>query len=257
MKVALIPPLCQLYRAMDRPYQMIIPEGLKWPNYRAAYYALAGQQFTMLDNGMFESSMIKNEDLIDTALRYKVSEIVMPDVKDNMEETLLATDNFLDMFLESEACEKKIGLQMVVQVSNESQIPDFIDMAQELEWKHFGHSNVFTFGIPRRMVEKFGDHARCATADFISAVTPNPIHLLGYARTQDPNFNETKKIAKLDQVRSMDTDAPFIWTSCGAKLGDGIRHQRTGKYLNLEMTLFPIDLVTTNIDLLDEWSTGA
>lgn len=259
MEVALIPPLCQLHTVLDRPFQMIIPEGLKWPAYQQAYLGIRGR-FTILDNGMFESSMVSSEELIDTALKYHVNEIVMPDVRDNMEETLTAVDNFLNMFLKTNASELPIGLQIVLQVSNMGQVPDFVHLAGELEWKHFGHGRVFTYGIPRRIIEKCGDQARLAAADFISAIVPNPIHLLGYARTQSPIalFNETKVLASNSQVRSMDTDAPFIWTSFGDVMGEAHhQHHRMGKYLNLEPHLFPRELRDKNIDLLDEWATGA
>lgn len=256
MQVALIAPTCQLYRVMDRPFQMLIPEGLKWPMYAQAYQAIAGERFIVLDNGMFESSIAPFEFLIETAIKYKVNEIVMPDTRDNMEETLRLTDEFLDMFLDSDAAEKDIGLQIVIQVPLPSQVPDFIDLAGELEWKHFGHGGVFTYGIPRRMVEKFGDHIRLGVVDFITAMTDNQIHLLGFARTQDPNFNETKRMAEIKQVRSMDTEAPFLWTAVNAQLGDGVRRQRGGKYLELEPYLFPRELLNQNIETLDGWANA-
>src|SRR5882724_298983 len=256
MQVALIPPVCQLHRITNRKYQMVIPEALSSGIYRSTYRYMRNK-FILLDNGMFESCVWGYETLIALALEYQVDEIVMPDVRDEMNGTLQMTDSFLDMFCDSEAVDKKIGLQIVVQYSEISQVHDFISAALEMEWRHFGAHGVFTFGILRRLVEKSGDYARVSVADMISLTAPkNPIHLLGYARLHNPTFNEVQVLANNKQVRSIDTDAPFVWSARQSLLSDGVPRQRQERYFHLEPFLFEKDLLDKNIKLLDEWANG-
>jgi hypothetical protein len=255
MQVALIPPVSQLHRIVDRKFQMALPDVLKSRVYEASYQSLCqdDDKFTILDNGMFETSRLSYEGLINLAIRLGVDEIVMPDTRFDMEGTLIDVDGFLDMYIESVAADCDISLQIVVQVGSISQIPDFIWSALELEMRHFGSTNIFTFGIPRRFVERFGDQARCAVVDTIQGVCTNQIHLLGYARTVS-DFNEIRYLSEAPQVRSMDTDAPFVWTAESRMLGDNTRWERQPNYFELPVDAFESNRLGANIDMLDWWA---
>jgi hypothetical protein len=198
MQVALIPPVSQLHRIVDRKFQMVLPDVLKSRVYETSYQSLCqdGDKFTILDNGMFETSRLSYEGLINLAIRLGVDEIVMPDTRFDMEGTLIDVDGFLDMYIESVAADCDISLQIVVQVGSIS---------------------------------------------------------LGYARTVS-DFNEIRYLSEAPQVRSMDTDAPFVWTAEGRMLGDNTRWERQPNYFELPVDAFESNRLGANIDMLDWWA---
>lgn len=255
MEVALIPPYSELARIRNRMFQMILPSGLKDSRYRGAYFPprMSGK-FVILDNGMFEDDMFTTENLIELVDKWAPDELVMPDVRGDMESTLEAMDRFLNVF-EQIHFDWTPTLMAVVQVDSAKQIPEFIQRAIDLEGVHVGNEGAFTFGIPRRLVETIGTFARVNVVDFLQEMVPdNAIHLLGYARNGcDPKeFNEFKELS--DRVRSADTEAPFLWAYCGSYLTNPTPYERPGNWMNI--TNLPSALVKENISLIDRWAHG-
>jgi hypothetical protein len=255
MQVALIPPYNYVAFTGIRPMQMILPSLLKNTFYRIAYSPkIMNESFVILDNGMYEDNMMSNENLIELVDRWQVDELVMPDVREDMNGTLEATDTFLNMY-EQVQLDKEPSLMAVIQVEREIDIPEFIKRMIGIEHNHFG-PNKFSWGIPRRLVEKFGPHIRMHIVDTLEEMAPEyPIHLLGYARNGDhPNvFNEVRALAW--RVRSIDTDAPFVWACHDADIRmDSTPHERPSNYDGL----ISIDrnLIRTNIKALDAWASG-
>jgi hypothetical protein len=257
MQVALIPPINQLAWTRVRPLQMILPSSLKNVHYRNRYNPntrLSGQ-FVILDNGMFESGMMSNEDLIELADKWQVDELVMPDVRGNMEATLAAVDRFLNMF-EQVKLDKEPSLMVVVQISHREQIAEFIEVAMNLFFLVHKLPNNLTFGIPRRLAEELGNTIRVEIASAIVQRTNNvPVHLLGYARTGDlPTiFNEVALLS--NTARSIDTDAPFVWAYNESRMElDPTPFERPLGYEGL--TGINENYIWMNIKTLDGWARG-
>jgi hypothetical protein len=85
---------------------------------------------------------------------------------------------------------------------------------------------------------------------------PNKIHLLGYARTTNPNFNEVRTLAEYPQVRSLDTDAPFAYAYRGAMLRPGTVVERSKDYFKADPMRFSSNLTRSNLATLDGWANG-
>lgn len=256
MEVALIPPYSMLHVLEGRKYRMLLPECLKHNAYRRAY-PKDDQCFTILDNGMFEGNAMSYEGLIELAIQYDVDEIVMPDVRGDGEKTLSLVDEFLEVYCSMKFEDKTPGLMIVAQTPTVDDIAKFITSAIYLEQKHFGRGGVFTYGIPRRLAEGSSDpDMRVNIADWLQVMAPrNPVHLLGFARTgiHHENFNELVMLS--GRVRSIDTDAPFVWGTRSASLEhDNMSLERPLNYFQLPAFRFDRGVTMDNIDVLDRWA---
>jgi len=256
MEVALISPYSMLHTTLHRKYHMLLPSCLQNPMYREYVNTLteSRDKYVIFDNGMFEDGMMTNDRIIDMAHSWRVDEIVMPDVRGNAEETLKAVDRFLNMF-ELITLPKAPSLMCVVQIQSEREFEEFLYRAADIERIHFGQTGVFTFGIPRRLAEDINPLTRVQIAQWISMVLPsNPIHLLGYARhgRHPREFNEVQETAGI--VRSMDTDAPFVWASNEAFMDTSGRYERPPGYMDI--TSISARHLETNEMILDRWARG-
>jgi hypothetical protein len=239
----------------SRPLQMVLPERLKNAHYRNRYHPewRPTDQFVILDNGMFEKDMMSNENLIELADRWKPNELVMPDVRGNATATLLAIDKFLNMYEQVElSCNP--SLMAVVQVREFDVINDFIKRVAEIYYVVHNMQAPLTFGIPRRLAETLGSHIRVTIAAAIRDILPQVnVHLLGYARNgiAPSKFNEVSLLSSL--VRSIDTDAPFVWAHYGSELRtDPTAYERPANYENLIET--DRRLIKANVKILDGWA---
>jgi hypothetical protein len=257
MQVALIPPTNYLTYTTNRPLQMILPARLKSMHYRHRYNPewRLSDEFVILDNGMFEDDTMSNENLIELADKWQVDELVMPDVRGDMRATIDASTKFLNMF-EQIKFDKEPSLMIVVQVSHRAEVDEFIGRALNMFYIEHGLSNNLTFGIPRRLAETLNPEIRIEIMTEIRACVENvPVHLLGYARNASHAriFNEVALLA--DHVRSIDTDAPFVWAYNESRIElDPTPFERPLGYDRM------IDIddvyIRANIKTLDGWANG-
>jgi len=258
MEVALIPPYCMLDAVLPgRKYRMLLPECLKHVAYKRSYQRLESG-FTMLDNGMFEHEAMSNEALIELGLEYNVDELVMPDVRGDMDQTFSRVEEFLNVYCAMKFEDNEPGLMIAFQVTNVDEIPKFITRATALEYEYFNRRGVFTYGIPRRLAEGLGQSdMRVIIADWLQVMAPhNPVHLLGFARTSIQHILSSNEIVMLSKrVRSIDTDAPFVWSTRGAHLEyDSLMVERPLNYFQLPSFRFDRGVVMDNIETLDRWA---
>jgi hypothetical protein len=215
--------------------------------------SLAGS-YVIMDNGMFEDGMMSNENLIELIAKWQPDELILPDIEGNMEATLTRTAAFLNI-LDSVRLPVRPTPQIVIQIAEQKEVPEFIDRALQLQSEYYGMPGAFTFGIPRRLVEKFGPFIRKNIVDFLFQLAPdNEIHLLGYPRNADnpDSFNELKTLAP--NVRSIDTSAPFVWAVANATMSNPTPFDRLDDYFGT----IGLDegLVKANIETLDRWASG-
>jgi hypothetical protein len=230
---------------------MLVPEMLKFPRLRKQYEALRGC-YTLLDNGMFEKEPYGPEELMDIGMRYHCNEIIVNDTYRDSEKTLEQLEGFLQIF---EQTDYDFNLQVVMQVQSPDEISKFIYQTGKLMYQSgIGH---YTFGLPRRMNEDMGVGTReLAVREIRAQCSPSiaSIHLLGLSRAKDPQgpLNEVKRLAQW--VRSIDTDAPFVWADAGDQLWmeESRMNERVKNYFGREVSNFPIWLVDKNIEALDK-----
>jgi hypothetical protein len=232
---------------------MILPELLTSRNYRTTLPALKGSHL-ILDNGMFEGQISDPEELCSLAISTGATEIVMPDMREDMEGTLKEVSKFLDVFELTHFPYGQPQLMIVVQIGNLEQIPWFISQAIHLEGRYFG-GHKFTYGIPRRLAEKFGPETRIHIVDWLRDMSPtSDVHLLGYVRTglNATVFNEV--LALRQRVRSIDTDAPYVWAQRNESLVNGKRIERPKRYFGMLPEQFPENALVHNIRTLEGWA---
>lgn len=256
MEVAHIAPYSMLHLTLHKRFHMLLPSFLQNPDYREHFSTLAESpdKFVIMDNGMFEDGLMTNDRLIDLAHAWRVNEIVMPDVRGDSLATLKAVDNFLNMF-ELITLPRTPSLMCVVQIRNISEMESFLYTAADIERLHFGHNGVFTFGVPRRLAEEIDPYIRIKIAQWVSMVLPtNPIHFLGYARnsTHPKQFNEVQEASGI--VRSIDTDAPFVWAINQAFMDTSGRYERPPHYM--ETTMISDRHLEINDRILNRWASG-
>jgi hypothetical protein len=228
---------------------MMLPSNLAYANYARAYRTAAYQSFVILDNGMFENDMISKDAILDIANTFQVDEVVMPDARGNMEETLLLIENFLNMF-EMLTFEKTPNLMAVIQVDDLAQVPAFLDRIQQLQYYHFDNVMKFTIGIPRRLAEVLAPEARINIVNWLEMKEmSNPVHLLGLNRRMPRDMRDLAY-----KVRSIDTDAAYVWTAQGEYLVANGTFERPTNYHDLPA--MDGHLMKINIATLDRWADG-
>jgi hypothetical protein len=181
----------------------------------------------------------------------------MPDVRGKSEQTLSLSADFATEFARTKHF-PTTDLMMVIQIEKFEELPRFMAQVDYIQKQIFPAGNrMFTIGIPRRLTETLGFRARIHIVEFLSqAGWKNPFHLLGFSRATPPvKYNEIK--ALWVRVRSMDTDAPFVWAynSIGMR-SDRTPPERPKDYMNLAEEHLHSPRVYDNILALDGWAHG-
>jgi hypothetical protein len=250
MQVAIIPPACLAERIQHRQFQMLVPEMLKYSKLAKAYQDLR-ECYTILDNGMFEKESIGMEELLDVAMWYHCNEVIVPDTYRDLGFTINQLETFLRLF---EQTDYDLDLMVVMQVRNFEEIPIFVRRASHA--MHGAGIEQFTFGLPRKMNEDMGSMARAIAVNHIREQCPEEevqIHLLGLSRVHNLAGPLHEVHILRDKVRSIDTDAPFVWATEDASLTwPNFNPERSERYFALDVTNFPIHLVDQNIEALDK-----
>jgi hypothetical protein len=267
VQLALIPPVSMLHHTVSRELQMALPAGLRSSEMYRKHYKYLGQHpgcYVILDNGMFEDGKCQTDfELISLAKEYKVSEIVMPDVRGDSDGTLHAQIHFMRIFHQAYGLaprDRVPNLMSVIQGRTVREAEEHVlkvadSWACEMVRGRYGK---VVFGIPRRMSEDTGD--RGGRLDLVEMIASHygpmfPIHLLGVSRS---NPREVQYVARefKEFVRGVDTDAPFVWTAANKHLDTGDSVERQDDYLDMDPSNFSGPLVRHNIDTLERWCRG-
>lgn len=260
MEVAIIPPYSELHLLKGRKFQMMLPECRNNPDYRFFFEpnTRSRDMFVIMDNGMFEGKMRSLTEMIAMIDRWEPNEFVMPDSRDDPSKTLYNISLFLEEFVLTRYA-ITTDVMAVIQVTDIDQVPRFMKQIAFLQDMFYKGQKQFTIGIPRRLVETW--MSRTARVDIANIVRQcgysNPIHLLGYARTGvlPSTFNEVAALR--DEVRSIDTDAPFVWAMRSYTLGAArCRLQRPGGYFHTRLEPAEHHIAMYNIQTIDGWAQG-
>lgn len=250
MKLCLIPPGCLVLTAQRQKYQMLIPEGLANPDYAKAYqkFCSSDRYYTIMDNGAWESKSMSPPNLIYTATEvYTVQELIVPDVvNDNPEDTLIAMKEFFEAWrgINWNGKTRKLKLAAVVHGSSLLQAFDFVETVASK------YPEVKVIMPAKHLAETIGDpEARVKLAQAIEIFFPRrfEIHFLGYS--PDRHFEVFTQ-----NVRSIDTAAPYISAWRGFELSKGKKPPRPEGYFGLPAKEFDgrLGLVQENVNFLNQ-----
>jgi hypothetical protein len=256
MEVALIPPMSGLSFNMERRLQMMLPAGTKHDQYRTHYRYIseADHNHLILDNGMFEAGRpMSFESLIAMAIMYKVNEVVVPDRKGSIGDTMKMAEEFYHF---ADGILEEVKLMVVPQGGDVVEVCECVDAHIALLAQN-GFVN-YIVGIPRWLGEELHPEARIEVARHVANChTGTEIHLLGLNRRLPSDIQHIARHHR-SIARGVDTDAPFVWAYNDSLL-DGVAdigYQRPKNYLQLTRDKFPVDLVNKNIRTLLEWARG-
>jgi hypothetical protein len=256
MQLALIAPYCHLVFQNTQQMQMMLPMGLENDNYSSRYmtWGKDPSKYVILDNGMFEGHTIQNEHLLDLAIRYRVSEIVMPDTRGSASHSEYQQRQFFALW-NGEAMNGAYDckLMAVIQGYDDEGLKQVDSISR---WAPPGR---VTLGFPRRMTEQRGrTHSRI---DMIEQVLHKygrsfDLHMLGMSRTWPA---ELKAAARQfgPFVRSMDTSAPWVYTAAGQALSEASSPaDRENNYFTAPDETYTSILHSHNLDVVMHWAEG-
>jgi len=253
MELALIPPSSMMYYAGQFKYQMMLPSPQNI-NY-LQFYLHAGPNhnyYVILDNGVWENDALTSSQLLAKAWRFKVQEIVLPDVLNNPDETLDRMRKFLKVW------DQFTHIQGQVQATWS---PTFMAVAHgdtlEKAARFIDHVAdkmpiVKTIAAGRAFSRACrDDQARAKLAMWVADEFPDrfEFHMLGYNDAWSGEIGSCKGV-----VRSLDTCAPFTAAHYGKGMKDIIEHNtpRPPNYFDMKEDDFDLDLLGQNVRRLRE-----
>lgn len=248
MRLALIPPTSLLTASPNTNYHLMLPQlvGNWWYSSLFRYRGLDPEQYIILDNGAAEGCEVTPAELMTCAYKYKVDEVVMPDV---MYDTLGTSIKVIDFLRELQGTEHAYKLGLVVTGRSEAEAFEF---ALQMMDQHGDKIDVLY--LPRLLVTKENLYTRIDLAQALKDVFPyEEIHFLG-ANTLF--IREMREAANLGIVRGMDTSAPYNYTFQERKMDEDVPCNRPEGYFDLHASKFDWHLLQYNIGLARDWADG-
>lgn len=244
MQICLIAPVSMLDTCIGMPYQMVIPEGLAYAEYQQYFRSMAQplkppifKKTVMLDNGAWETETASPTLLVDMALDFGVTEVIVPDViTSEPNSTLELMERFFSTISPEILLEHQLRYAAVIHGSSLEDCKFFIDVvAEEFPF-------ISTLCAAKKLPEHCNDsEIRLEIGEFLYETYEERFdyHLLGY--------NEHLRSEMLTRARSLDTTAPFTCALEGHTIYDDIRVPRPPGYFGLAREAFDEQLVHHNI----------
>jgi hypothetical protein len=251
VKAALIPPKGYEFTALQSDIHLALPLPSTRNNPEYIRYLEAASRrgdYIILDNGCAEGQLVEPAELVDFAHQIEADEIVLPDVMDDMSETLAATMRFLEIY-------PQIGdgfnLMGVLQGTTKEEREKLLHKYYELD--------VRTIGIPKVQVQYQGSISRLETTLMIYRnYSPGTfaIHLLGLSAHYPAEMFHAKGVYGTS-VRSMDSAQPYKATEKGFLMSpDKCWAPRRSDYFDREENEFDV-LLDRNIAIFKRWAARA
>lgn len=248
MRLALIPPTSLLTASPNTNYHLMLPQlvGNWWYSSLFKFRGIDSEQYVILDNGAAEGCDVTPDVLMDCADKYRVDEVVMPDV---MYDTLATSIKVIDFLKELQGREHTYKLGLVVTGRSETEAFEFALQMMD----QYG-DKVDVLYLPRLLVTKENPFTRIDLAqDLLDLFPYEEIHFLG---ANSLFIREMQEAGKLGIVRGMDTSAPFNYTFHGQKMDEESSCNRPEGYFDLHASKFDWHLLQYNIGLAQEWARG-
>jgi hypothetical protein len=246
MKLALIPPNC-LHRDMARTdFHLILP--WQTTELSADFIRSLSSDYVVLDNGAAEGSTYGWNQLRNLAHRLLPQEIVLPD---KLRDRFATFDNARQARVFLEGLDFDVNLMAVCQGET---LADIVFCANQ----YANIEGISVIGLPRVLNEQFGKESRVKFAESFASdshVGHMPIHCLGASYFWP---QEMKELAKLPNVRSMDTSMPYVFGYAGMSLEASVPKngiKRPDNYFGLD---YPQngnrEVVEQNVRLCLQWA---
>jgi len=248
-KLALIPPFELLEYTDQTRVQLMLPHLVMNPVYDYVYskHCKDENQYVILDNGEAEGEHFPTYGLIDMALSYGVDELVIPDTIGDRVSTIEKANAFLYEFDQRVEDNLKLNYMSLMFVAQGDSIQEFM---QSIAWAAT-QQRIDVIGLPRHALETCQDpHVRAYLADFIMTEAPGKrVHLLG---TAPWHITEIRDNVWCENVRSVDTSAPFNYAYANRKIRMGTKISRPRDYFDLPIEAFSEDRLDYNIEWFQE-----
>lgn len=213
-KVAQIVPLKFLHMTSDNMYHMCLAHlALKSEEYALFYRRMSEEgKYVLMDNGAAEKEKLSYEDLLKAYSLVKPTEIILPDVLLDKDQTLSMTSGFLRKNYEELKSYKKM---IVPQGKDES---EWLDCLLSMIYESFYYDDIDSIGIPKWLGSK-DKVARISICSRLSNISKE-IHLLGC--NEGPAVLNFCKTAN-PKVRGCDSAFAYL---C-AKYGNSVITEKT------------------------------
>lgn len=237
----------------------MLPQLTRYPTYagRFAKWCQQKTQFVILDNGAAEAHRGSWTDLVNTAHRYEVDEVAIPDVLGDSKTTFDQAVSFLYLYGQRFK-NSGIRLGVVAQGKNAKE-------ATETAFRVLDHSElVTTVYIPRLLLSESGhQYERITVATNINDAVDRPVSIHMFGMNADYPMELRQIAEEAPFVRGVDTSMPYNYTFKGLALweeaihhGQGPRHRvsRPDDYFFLRKEDFDSKLLKANISTFMDWA---
>lgn len=247
MRVALIPPIDQLWHTHQTDLQLMLPQLLHDPEYRSVYerHLSNPNQYVIMDNGAAEDRQMSNEELVAIVDDLFPQELAIPDVLGEADATLAKAIMFLEDYSDYfEDSPTKLGY--VTQGANYKEIIETVDYLMRSRWA----DSIEVFYVPRLLVPRFHDLRTRVKVANILAKYKRPIHLFGAA----PTFLEEVRIAANTNIRSIDTSAPFVYATYNESITNMLPLNRPENYFDVVLDEEQRMIAADNVHTYLKWA---
>ena len=252
MRVALIPPIEHLGITHETDLQLLLPQLLGDPGYRAVYenHLSNPNQYVIMDNGAAEEEQLGDDELVAVADDLFPQELAIPDVLADGVSTIDRALAFLDQYGEYFQYETPTKLGLVTQGVNEAEA--IITVRAVL--KHPHADAIKTLYIPRLLVDKTHEpYVRIRTAIALSG-HDRDIHLFGVSNWFP---GEVRLARNYDVIRSIDTSLPFTAAFTYSTLPSLTRGPgRPERYFDNVMDRIQEACAIQNVQTFKEWANA-
>lgn len=244
MKLALIPPYERLTDTARTDYQLCLAHLLleSHAEYTNVYRTLceSESQYTILDNGAFEGSLVSNHQLMTLGELFNFDEVVIPDTIKDADATISRAQEFLRAFC-SEAWKPKF--MFVAQGDSRASFD------RSIEWA-INDSRIDTIALPKHMPRTLAwKSARIDYAYNIYHNSDKAVHLLGAT----PLWTEELEQAVAGGwIRGMDTSMPYVYGWHEQYWPSSVQYYRQHDYFNSKMDSAQSQIAQINVD----WMVG-
>jgi hypothetical protein len=258
MKVATILPQAYLDMTEKDDYLMALAHLIDSPGmseYTSFFMRKAKEEgtFIIMDNGVIEGDPRPIEELVDKALLIGASELVLPDVFRNSEETLRVIEE-ATMYLATQ--HERVAHLGFMAVPQGNSLEEWVDCAVKI----LDNPIVTCIGVPKVLVDIAGRDGRYFAIHELIATVGDldvDIHLLGCWQTPLELTIIAKGIEKeeLPEIRGVDSAIAYVYARAGIKLNADDRPDNdpvdfvNGKLSDDSMLYFNIRMWRDCVDL--------
>ncbi len=251
MQVALIAPWELLYYQRKTHYQLMLPQLLTNPEYCDAYDEFTARgDYVIMDNGAAEGKAFADDYLLGQATLFKVSELAIPDVLGDTEETYARMEMFLAHVQQNLGSPFPFKFGLVAQGRDRREALDLVYKVVGSRWV----DDIKTIFIPRLLVSEDDRFVRINIAEELWDEFGDrfDLHMFGSSPVWPREILAIQ--AEAPFVRGIDTSLPFNMTHKKLSVMNGGNSTRPSDYFDLEAEEFDPVLLDRNVGTYLSWA---